>query len=213
MYPTECIPLSTQRLAEPVPITSAYRQPKGVALRFPEGHPFIQLPRPSPRTRRHGRVLPDRPRSCSIAAGTGNSPVPTLFRGNGGRSATMTFFGEARKRWPNPVNVPWDYQTPCPTSRPHATLWRDTSVERVRRELHEVRPRMRSVATKWLRSASQSVRSVPRPARAPPGGCSQRGGAARFRASSHIPSAPARPLPADQFPAGIPVNMGGREPG
>ena len=35
-----------------------------------------------------------------------------------------------------------------------------------------------------------------------------RGDCARFRASSTIPSAPARPLLADQHPAGIPVNMG-----
>lgn len=35
-----------------------------------------------------------------------------------------------------------------------------------------------------------------------------RGDCARFRASSTIPSAPARPLRADQHPAGIPVNMG-----
>ena len=101
------------------------------------------------------------------------------------------------------VNRPWDYQTPCPTPRPYAICWSSTwNWPASRGPLPGIQERRNGGGR-----PSQTVRSVPRPAQAA-GGCSQRGGSALFRASSSIPSAPARPLPADQLPAGIPVNMG-----
>ena len=54
--------------------------------------------------------------------------------------------------------------------------------------------------------AEVTMNPVPRACSGAGGMSTARGESARFRASSNNSSAPARPLPADQLSAGIPVN-------